>query len=65
MTSERLKRKPIVLHIITGLGDGGAEAVLYNLIRSAINFEHKIISLSGPGKIWTHDGSRRFRGLLP
>ena len=50
MTSERLKRKPIVLHIITGLGGGGAEAVLYNLIRSAINFEHKIISLSGPGK---------------
>jgi len=50
MTSEHLKRKPIVLHIITGLGDGGAEAVLYNLIRSAINFEHKIISLLGPGK---------------
>ncbi len=46
MTSE----KPVVLHIITGLNDGGAEAVLYNLIRSADAFEHKLISLMGPGK---------------
>lgn len=46
MTSE----KPVVLHIITGLNDGGAEAVLYNLIRTAHDFEHKVISLMGPGK---------------
>jgi glycosyltransferase involved in cell wall biosynthesis len=46
MTSEKL----VVLHIITGLNDGGAEAVMYNLIRTANDFEHKVISLMGPGK---------------
>lgn len=47
MTSEA---RPVVLHVITGLNDGGAEAVLYNLIRAADAFEHRVISLMGPGK---------------
>jgi len=42
--------KPVALHIITCLNDGGAEAVLYNLIRTADEFEHRVISLMGPGK---------------
>lgn len=48
MTSET--RRLIVMHIITCLGDGGAEAVLYSLIRTDTDFEHKVISLQGPGK---------------
>jgi glycosyltransferase involved in cell wall biosynthesis len=50
MISEPSIRKPVVLHIITGLNDGGAEAVLFNLVRSTASFEHKVISLMGPGK---------------
>ena len=50
MTFETPSRKPIALHIITGLNDGGAESVLYNLVRTANEFEHKVISLMGPGK---------------
>lgn len=38
------------MHIITGLNDGGAEAVLYNLIQAEKDFKHKVISLMGPGK---------------
>ena len=44
------KAKPLVLHIITGLNDGGAEAVLFNLIHSSTEFKHAVISLMGPGK---------------
>lgn len=40
----------IVLHIITGLGDGGAEAVLYSLISKDKTHRHTVISLSGDGK---------------
>jgi glycosyltransferase involved in cell wall biosynthesis len=54
MISEHLPEpkttKPVAMHIITGLNDGGAEAVLYNLIRAERHFEHKVISLMGPGK---------------
>lgn len=55
MTSETYRPavrggRPVVLHVITGLNDGGAESVLYNLIRAAGAFEHKVISLMGPGK---------------
>lgn len=39
-----------VLHVITGLNDGGAEAVLYRLIQSLPNDEHVVVSLSGFGK---------------
>ena len=47
MTSEYPK---IVLHVITGLNDGGAEAVLFNLVLSDQQHIHKVISLMGPGK---------------
>lgn len=44
------KTRPVALHIITDLDDGGAEAMLFNLVRGAAGFEHKVISLMGPGK---------------
>lgn len=47
MTSDR---RPHVLHVITGLGDGGAEAVLFRLVRSDTENTHHVISLSDRGK---------------
>lgn len=47
MTSNPRK---LILHIITGLGDGGAEAVLYRLVSQDSCHRHSVISLSGPGK---------------
>lgn len=38
------------LHIITGLNDGGAEAVLYRLVTHDPDTRHHVVSLSGPGK---------------
>lgn len=39
-----------VVHIITGLQDGGAEAVLYRLCERDRSNDHLVISLSGVGK---------------
>lgn len=39
-----------VLHVITGLNDGGAEAVLYRLITHDPHDEHQVVSLTGLGK---------------
>ncbi|MBX6334886.1 glycosyltransferase, partial [Candidatus Saccharibacteria bacterium] len=39
-----------LLHIITGLNDGGAEAVLYRLIMHDQDNEHGVVSLTGAGK---------------
>lgn len=39
-----------VLHIITGLQDGGAEGVLYRLVTNDIDNEHHVISLTPGGK---------------
>lgn len=47
MTSEY---RETVLHVITGLNDGGAEAVLFNLVLNDQQHIHKVISLMGPGK---------------
>lgn len=47
MTSEQ-KRK--ILHVITGLSDGGAEAVLTRLILNSPQYEHLVVSLSDSGK---------------
>lgn len=41
----------IILHIITGLDDGGAEAVLFRLVASSRQkFRQVVLSLGGPGK---------------
>jgi glycosyltransferase involved in cell wall biosynthesis len=39
-----------ILHIITGLGDGGAEAVLYRLCKFDNTSKHVVISLQGEQK---------------
>jgi glycosyltransferase involved in cell wall biosynthesis len=39
-----------VLHITTGLGDGGAENVLYRLCNSDVPCRHVVISLTNEGK---------------
>lgn len=39
-----------ILHIITGLGDGGAEAVLYRMCKFDKEFKHTVISLGGQEK---------------
>lgn len=40
----------MVLHIITGLGDGGAEAVLHRLVTHDSEDKHQVISLTDEGK---------------
>jgi glycosyltransferase involved in cell wall biosynthesis len=45
MTTEAMK----VLHIITGLNDGGAEAVLYRLITADTDNTHHVVSLMDQG----------------
>jgi glycosyltransferase involved in cell wall biosynthesis len=39
-----------VLHIISGLNDGGAEGVLYRLVTNDKNNTHIVVSLTGEGK---------------
>ena len=41
------------LHIITALGDGGAEHTLYKICKYDKNNEHLVISLKGPGKYYS------------
>lgn len=45
-----MKRSYRVLHVITELGDGGAEASLYRLCTQAHDVEHHVISLMDEGK---------------
>lgn len=40
----------VVVHIITGLHDGGAEAALYRLCTADHEARHLVVSLMGPGK---------------
>ena len=39
-----------VIHIITGLGDGGAERTLFKVCKYDVLNDHIVISLKGPGK---------------
>lgn len=39
-----------ILHIVTGLGDGGAEAVLYRLCQADTGNKHAVISIMDKGK---------------
>jgi glycosyltransferase involved in cell wall biosynthesis len=41
---------PKLIHVITGLNDGGAEAILYQLSKRLSGFEQIVISLKGSGK---------------
>lgn len=41
---------PVILHIITGLQDGGAEAVLYRLCTHGDAMHHHVVSLMDRGK---------------
>jgi glycosyltransferase involved in cell wall biosynthesis len=45
-----MNRQIKVLHVITGLGDGGAEAVLYRLISHDASADHQVVSLTDDGK---------------
>lgn len=40
----------LILHLIVGLGDGGAEATLFKLICAKSNFNHLVVSLTDMGK---------------
>ena len=43
-------RKARILHVITGLNDGGAEASLTRLCTHAVEFEHHVVSMMDEGK---------------
>ena len=48
--SDMAKSLTTILHIITGLNDGGAEAVLYRLCKHDTFADHRVISLMDAGK---------------
>ena len=43
-------KKTVILHVIVGLGDGGAEGTLFKLVSNEKNFRHVVISLTNNGK---------------
>ena len=40
----------MILHIISGLEDGGAEGVLFRLCKNDLRYNHIVVSLTGDGK---------------
>jgi glycosyltransferase involved in cell wall biosynthesis len=50
-----LSRRPIIIHVIVGLNVGGAELMLFRLIKDANSktniFEHQVVSLTSLGEI--------------
>ncbi len=51
MSRKCLYKKPKVLHVIVGLNIGGAELMLYRMIKNSTNFDHSIITLTDVGKV--------------
>lgn len=45
-----MNQRPRILHVINGLGDGGAESVLYRLCANDPRFQHVVVSLLGEGR---------------
>lgn len=43
--------RPTVLHVITGLNAGGAEAMLAKLVTAPGRYDHKVVSLRGRGAV--------------
>ncbi len=43
-----------IVHIITSLGDGGAEHTLFKICKYDKNNKHIVVSLRGPGKYSSH-----------
>jgi glycosyltransferase involved in cell wall biosynthesis len=39
-----------IVHVVSGLGQGGAEAVLYRLVGETSQIAHEVAALSGPGR---------------
>ena len=48
-----IKNKMKILHIITGLGDGGSEHTLFKICKYDLKNNHSIISLTGKGKYFS------------
>ena len=42
--------KPLIIHIITGLNNGGTEATLFQLCNLSQHYKHIVISLTNEGK---------------
>lgn len=45
-----LADRPLIVHVITSLGDGGAEAILYQLCAHESTYRHHVVSLTGAEK---------------
>jgi len=54
MARSEVKNKGVIVHMIVGLGDGGAEATLYKVIANDDLHSHVVVSLTTKGKYARH-----------
>ena len=54
-----------IVHIITGLGDGGAEHTLFKICKYDYLNKHIVVSLKGRGKILQIIKQSWYQSLLP